>query len=445
MTDDSSSVFMHYLSEKKNGEREVLAVLRALDGECAEVCPMDPITMTSPPEDVLLDVCTAIYEYEVAISKATYDSPEEYIDDIPVTLYPFRVSWASPEGPKQVVLAAHSEDELGAWLRSIRTATGAFRREAIKKLSTYELEDYLRLESTDEAEATLPPSMQEKPLTTVIEAEWEPGKCGGLASAQNPQVQLQANHLTWMGLDLVAEGPCGKTVQAWILTKSRWGLRRPKIVHVLAHVSKVGNPYGPRRIRCECELPSNEVVTIVLACSSEDDGQLGSVDRNKPVQEDGGKDSAVDDDDASAFRQCSADPTVSIPRFRLTIATRKPLAQGPVLLPQRKGQYPMVAGGQAEKSSASKSLPPTSTPQRPISARRRNVSDVGAEKIPIFAKAYLNADEGLEENICKGIDEISALSCRRSRQAYTAEVKSLLRDMQAVRHRSSQMRSSQAG
>lgn len=68
---------------------------------------------------------------------------------------------------------------------------------------------------------------------TVIEGEWELGKCDGLDSAQNPQVQLQAHHLTWMGVDLVAEGPCGKTVQMLVLRNCRWGLRRPRIAVML--------------------------------------------------------------------------------------------------------------------------------------------------------------------------------------------------------------------
>lgn len=104
-----------------------------------------------------------------------------------------------------------------------------------------------------------------------VDGAWVHGSCAGLGSERNPQVQLEVQRLTWIRADLHVEGECGQTVQIWVLGRSRWGLRRPRMANVIAKAENVGVPVGPRRLRCEFEVPPGQVATIVLCCSSADD------------------------------------------------------------------------------------------------------------------------------------------------------------------------------
>jgi len=94
--------------------------------------------------------------------------------------------------------------------------------------------------------------------------------CGGLDSERNPQVQMEAARLTWVRMDLEVQGKCGPTIQMWVLHRSRWGLRRPKITNIITKAETVGNRVGPRQLRCEFELQPGEVSTTVICCSAAD-------------------------------------------------------------------------------------------------------------------------------------------------------------------------------
>jgi len=103
----------------------------------------------------------------------------------------------------------------------------------------------------------------------VVEGYWDLEKCDGADSAQNPQVQLLTNRVTLLTAEMQVQGACGNTIQLWVLRGCCWGVRKPKLVNVLTSVSSSGDSQGPRHLLCECELPPNEVITLVLAC----DGQ----------------------------------------------------------------------------------------------------------------------------------------------------------------------------
>jgi len=293
----------------------------------------------------------------------------------------------------------------------------------------------------------------------VIEGSWELGKCNGADSAQNPQVQLQAERLTWMSVELLAEGPCGPIMQLWVLKNCRWGLRRPKLVHVLAHASITGKPHGPRRIKCECELPADEVISIVVACDGGNDehGKNRRIVKQQTMTLSGWE----KDNKLAAIHAASAVRTPSKtggveqaivlgPTFRLTIGTSQPLARGPVLLTQRQKQVREQSPLATSETAGARSFWPSGQLCRRCAGRcagdvlclatsetaagRCAASccwpyNVGSErfaphvqidprKIPMFAETIMHAEKAIEEKVAKGLEEASASCCRHARLSY---------------------------
>lgn len=316
-----------------------------------------------------------------------------------------------------------------------------------------------------------PYTVRKRESEIVVEGMWEWGKCDGANSPQNPQVQLQAGHLTLMHAELLVEGPCGNIVQLWVLAKSRWGLPRPKLVHVLANVTEEGSPHGPRRIKCECELPANETITLVLACDGGDDakGKREKQDRRRDQERKASPTSDVESDktfkfkkkttvhfgeDSDAPETHSADvtgpsslapqaiPDIAagpVPSFRLSITTSRPLAHGPLLLRQRPKREEVPAFCRtAILKDFSKMAPVTADKKRTfeelcVEAANRTKSspnkqpiEIDPQKIPIFAEAYLHAADTLDEDIISGLERASAFHWRQSRINCIAEAKQLV-------------------
>eukprot|EP00812_Abedinium_dasypus_P009266 NODE_2969_length_849_cov_100.642317.p1 GENE.NODE_2969_length_849_cov_100.642317~~NODE_2969_length_849_cov_100.642317.p1 ORF type:complete len:256 (+),score=54.00 NODE_2969_length_849_cov_100.642317:3-770(+) len=97
--------------------------------------------------------------------------------------------------------------------------------------------------------------------------KWTPDACGGLGSANNPQVQLHTERRALLQVELHAWEV--SALQLWVLERSVWGVHRPLLTHALtkAQARRSDGQLGAMAVCCECEVLANEVVTLVAACS----------------------------------------------------------------------------------------------------------------------------------------------------------------------------------
>lgn len=167
--------------------------------------------------------------------------------------------------------------------------------------------------------------------------------CGGLDSERNPQVQMEAERLTWVRLDLEVKGKCGPTIQMLVLRRSRWGLRRPKITNIITKAECVGNPDGHRQLRCDFEILPGEVSTVVICCSaanssvveavgegaSTTQGELASDKSQSEKTEQEDKKKGSDD-------LAQGNPSTTVATFKLFITTTLPFSRAPILLLPRE-------------------------------------------------------------------------------------------------------------
>lgn len=100
----------------------------------------------------------------------------------------------------------------------------------------------------------------------IVSGHWLPGTCGGLGSATNPQVQLQAGRRTLLHVNLEAADVSG--LELSMILNTHWGIRQPVLAHVAAEARDTGNGLGVRKAELEYELPPGVIATLVLGCST---------------------------------------------------------------------------------------------------------------------------------------------------------------------------------
>jgi len=176
-----------------------------------------------------------------------------------------------------------------------------------------------------------------------ISGRWCPQTCGGPVSALNPQVQIETAKLTLVSIQLDVSGPCGKSLEVWIVRHARWGHRRHALSNVEAWTRASISVACPHVLAFDVELPGRNIFNIVLAC----EGACGAAGVDA-------KDSGAGPDDFKELSRtqfpppapCSvtsdrtaaqADTTElceSLLSFKLFFKTTAAFVRGPMLLPR---------------------------------------------------------------------------------------------------------------
>lgn len=163
------------------------------------------------------------------------------------------------------------------------------------------------------------------------------------------QVQLQVPRLSLLRAELRAPSGCGLALR--VHRCGKWGVPwRVRPGQPLAEVETSGEDSGApilRKLRCECEIPAGEVITLVLGCSSARNSRGNSScsgSANSSTQCCGGESSGAGNVADEGAAGGTAGEAVA-PSFELSLWTSSPPARGPELLPWRRPRRPRVLAG----------------------------------------------------------------------------------------------------